>query len=823
MNVFSFLAQVLYVGHSLVGPDLPATVEAGLAAMGEPASVAAQVINGAPLKHNFENGAAAQGVNVREELTRGATDVLILTEAIPLIEHVRWNDSQGYIVRYASEAVTANPAVRVFLYETWHSRRSGPGAAVEGDENSTLTWRERLSADLPRWEALVQGANAELGGDIVRLLPAGQAMALLSDEVEAGNVPGIQSMDAFFSDDIHLTERGEYFLALVHMAAITGRSTEGLPTRLTRSWRTREGIVSDELARALQRISTKAVSEYQPVQVAAEVSAPPATVAAVLTPVTNPNLALGLNGLADWSVQQPFLDIMKTSREWVGHLHGQWGGWDYARLRAEGVLDPFGWPDRLPGDLTGISTLILTDLPADAGGVAGRYLLTYEGRGKVTLSGRAQVVEDFPGRIVFDFTPGEGGVLITIEATDPADHIRNIVVVREDRAEALAQGQVFNPDWLNRIRGVKTVRFMDWMKTNDSALAELSERPKPTDYSWTLSGAPIEVMVALANELGANPWFTLPHLATDDLARFYAEIVLDTLRPDLVAHIEFSNEVWNWQFAQARWAEEQGRKRWGGDSKWVQFYALRAGQVANIWAEVFGPDAPTRLVRIIAMQTGWIGLEDQILNAPDVIAEGLPAPHTQFDAYAVTGYFSGLIGSDAKTPMVLDWISQSQRTAEAQAKALGLTGAEAEAHVRAHRFDEAVQKAVAEVDTGAFSGDSSDSLQSLTESILPHHARVAKDHGLRLVMYEGGTHVVGYGAQVDNQLLTEFFTTLNYSSEMAGLYDRLLAAWSGLTPEPFNAFVDVSAPSKWGSWGAMRHLLDDNPRWQVLAKGCLSC
>jgi hypothetical protein len=107
--------------------------------------------------------------------------------------------------------------------------------------------------------------------------------------------------------------------------------------------------------------------------------------------------------------------------------------------------------------------------------------------------------------------------------------------------------------------------------------------------------------------------------------------------------------------------------------------------------------------------------------------------------------------------------------------------------------------------------------------VLPHHAKVAADHGLRLVMYEGGTHVVGYGAQVNDPILTDFFIHLNYTPEMAALYDRLLAGWAALTPEPFNAFVDVSAPSKWGSWGALRHLTDENPRWRVLAKGCLEC
>jgi hypothetical protein len=34
----------------------------------------------------------------------------------------------------------------------------------------------------------------------------------------------------------------------------------------------------------------------------------------------------------------------------------------------------------------------------------------------------------------------------------------------------LDAGEIFNPDWLARMRGVKALRFMDWMATNDSAL-----------------------------------------------------------------------------------------------------------------------------------------------------------------------------------------------------------------------------------------------------------------------------------------------------------------------------------------------------------------
>ena len=40
--------------------------------------------------------------------------------------------------------------------------------------------------------------------------------------------------------------------------------------------------------------------------------------------------------------------------------------------------------------------------------------------------------------------------------------------------------------------------------------------------------------------------------------------------------------------------------------------------------------------------------------------------------------------------------------------------------------------------------------------------------------------------------------------------------WRAAGGTLFNAFVDVAAPSRWGSWGALRHLDDDTPRWQAL-------
>lgn len=536
-------------------------------------------------------------------------------------------------------------------------------------------------------------------------------------------------------------------------------------------------------------------------------------------PVTNPNLALGLAPVNDWSVEQPFLDVMKTARPWVAHLPGQWGGWGESELRAAGALDAQGWPTRIPPEVTAISTLILTDLPEDAGGVAGRYILTWQGRGELQVTGRARIVARAPGRMEFYYKPGEGAVILTIAATDPADPIRALTVVREDRAAALAEGDLFNPDWLARIRGVRLLRFMDWMATNDSTIAHPGDRPMPDDYSWARRGVPLEVIAALADTLGADPWINVPHMADDALVREMARVMKDRLDPARTLWLEYSNEVWNWQFAQARWADAQALARWGQKDAWVQFYALRAAEVMRLWAGAAGEGA--RLNRVIATQTGWFGLEGDILEAPLVLAEGGEAPSTAFDSYAITGYVSGALGGEGKAPVIRGWLAES--LAAAQEAGRGLAPRAADAFVAAHRFDRAIGLAAAEIRDGSVTGDRTDSLADVLGRVFPYHAGVAARHGLRLVMYEGGSHVTGIGALVDDDDLTAFFTTLNYSPQMGEIYRDLLAGWARVTDAPFNAYLDVQTPGKWGSWGALRHLGDDNPRWRALSGACLRC
>ena len=185
----------------------------------------------------------------------------------------------------------------------------------------------------------------------------------------------------------------------------------------------------------------------------------------------NPPLAMGLSGIADWSTEQPFIDVMKSARPWTGHLPGQWGGWTHDDLAARGWLDAHGWPTAVPGELTGISTILLSDQPEAAASLAGRYRLTYRGQGRIRIEGRASGVVARAGEIWFEYTPGPGQVVLTIASTDPhktGDHIRDIEIIKAENIELHAAGAVFNPLWRARVEDLRAVRFMDWMATNNS-------------------------------------------------------------------------------------------------------------------------------------------------------------------------------------------------------------------------------------------------------------------------------------------------------------------------------------------------------------------
>ncbi|MCU0863458.1 MAG: hypothetical protein MUC36_06685 [Planctomycetes bacterium] len=252
-------AKVLFIGHSLINREMPAMLRDIAASRGCELSFDVELRSGAILKLGWEGQLPIDGVRAREALATGGYDTLVLTEAVDLDDMLRWMQSAEYAGRYQRLAVQHNPAIRVFLYETWHDRElvrhTWYGAARKE------RWREFLDEDLGKWESIATGAAAHAGQPRMSIVPGGQALARLNDAIAAGEVPGITSAATLFTDGIHLAPLGNYFIALVQFAAIHRQTPVGATTT-PRSANGARIEFPAATAAAMQRIAWDAVASY---------------------------------------------------------------------------------------------------------------------------------------------------------------------------------------------------------------------------------------------------------------------------------------------------------------------------------------------------------------------------------------------------------------------------------------------------------------------------------------------------------------------------------------------------------------------------------
>lgn len=235
-----------YIGHSLVNHDMPIMVNALAIDAGMTTHFDKQVINGSPLSYNYDNPANAQGTPYTDAFPAGNFNTLIITEAVPLQNHLTWSNTYSYANSFYNYAKNNNNSVpiRFYIYETWHCINSGiplpdlpSGCNYDNSANSNTLWHPRLLADFPLWSGIVDSVRLENpNDDEIWMVPAGQAFYNLQNEISAGNLPGITSYTDLFVDDIHLSNAGNYFIACVMYATIYRTSPEGLTTMINNQW-----------------------------------------------------------------------------------------------------------------------------------------------------------------------------------------------------------------------------------------------------------------------------------------------------------------------------------------------------------------------------------------------------------------------------------------------------------------------------------------------------------------------------------------------------------------------------------------------------------
>lgn len=496
----------------------------------------------------------------------------------------------------------------------------------------------------------------------------------------------------------------------------------------------------------------------QPLEPSAVAASPPAP-----TGPAAPSVGINLTGVADWGTAWPFVDAFRTSRSWISQQHGAaWGKGPALDL------DDRGWVRRLePG--TWAETPVLLEA---ARMPKGRYVVTWEGDGDIGLwsgDNRTKPLNLTANRFEFDL--GASGVFLRLTRTNPANYVRNIHMWMPGYEKTGAQ-QVFHPVFLERLKGFRTLRFMDWIYTNDPNrfdASSLAAGPHLDSATQTRGVAP-ELMVELANRVGADAWFNVPHLATDRYVREFATLVRDTLAPGRKAYIEYSNETWNAGFPSAKYVQDEGVRLGLSTDRFqagLRYHARRAVEIFQIWRDVFGAQAGTRLVRVLAAQSAnpWTG--GQVLAWNDA--------YKQADAIAIAPYFycaGQYVANDPK------YYAPGYPGVTTAVKAAGLT--------------RLLTNCQHDIDT------------SIREQITAYRL-LAERYGVALVGYEGGQHLVGvYGAENDEKL-TALFHAANRDPRMRHLYTNYYNAWVNNGGGMLAAFSAAAAPSKWGTFGLLEY------------------
>jgi hypothetical protein len=341
---------------------------------------------------------------------------------------------------------------------------------------------------------------------------------------------------------------------------------------------------------------------------------------------------------------------------------------------------------------------------------SGRYVLKWEGTGVVDLSNPvglypgpypATEVSRSGNRIVYDidcsgnttlgqpvhikyamgtdvptplWTQAQSGFLCVIHSTDPLDPVHNLVICEGEYEAELDGGETFYPEWLDRLKWFKCIRYLDWCGGNTfQPFADgMTTRTTRDHVSWSLLGnlVPWEVIIEQCNRLKKDCWINLHPNAPDDYQEWIAQLFCDTLDPTLRLYVEFGNEQWNGGLGTGYWldkyviAKDVPLDPLDPNPSWtahLRTYARLSQHVFGIWDSVFsGHKAllhpvrqweptkthPKRLIRVLSTMEVNPSISKQVYEfAAPYCTGGYGIP---FDAIASNGYYADMLGPDVR-------------------------------------------------------------------------------------------------------------------------------------------------------------------------------
>ena len=495
--------------------------------------------------------------------------------------------------------------------------------------------------------------------------------------------------------------------------------------------------------------------------------------AATFTDVTvDRSVAIGANldAVTDWSLANPFVNVFKQARTFQALTHA-----------GKAAVDADGWATE------DFETIVQSGALNAARVYNGVYKLSFTGRADVGLS----VTPGAISNVVYNAATNTTTADVRLNASD-ADggwyfilQFRNVSGVRD--VKLIRPGydanttQVFTDQFLSQIGSFTTLRFMDWLRTNNSPVVNWADRARVTDATWSTDrGVPWEVIVQLANQTGKDAWVTVPGGATDDYVRQLATLLKGSLNADRSVYLEWSNEVWNGMFTQtsANYAAAAAEVAAGGSnlayagetaavSSWDWAFrrvAQRIVSISNTFASVWGADAINGRVRpVLASQ---VAVPYILRTQLEYIDKVYGDPSTFLFGVAGAPYF--YVGA-----------------------------ADHGTNLSATDVLNALAAAIQE-----------------NKTFLDEYAHLATYYGLRSLAYEGGPDTYG-----PNNIAAKKAASLD--PRMKDLVVQYLTDWYARGGGLFNWFVagPTNYDSQYGTWGLTNDVLNlTSPKYQGVEK-----
>ena len=271
---------------------------------------------------------------------------------------------------------------------------------------------------------------------------------------------------------------------------------------------------------------------------------------------------------------------------------------------------------------------------------SGTYRLSFDGKADLTIRWATAEIRNkkydaetnkTTAEIYFAYTPE----LLRLVFQNTGGGVRNIKLMRPiEQGSDISHdvSETFDRQLIKLLKRFDVVRYMDVIGTNGSLEVEWSKRKLPTQLQGEVMAW--EYVIQLSNETGTDPWIIVPHQTDDnyvtELAKLFRDQLLD---PDRKLYVEYSNEVWNYGFAQCHWnADEAARcvmenpnhplnfdgaytaenavaQKWGLATRRIPF---RGMEISDIFRSVFGDNQMMSRVRpVFCWQVSDNGMHTQ--------------------------------------------------------------------------------------------------------------------------------------------------------------------------------------------------------------------